>query len=128
MRPAWQRYGAALALTLAAFGLKFLLEGKLGPGSPVLLLPLGTLLAAWYGGLGPGLLATGLSAVLAGLFFLDPSDTPRQHEVQIVLSVWQGGVISLVVHLLRRALRQAEAARSHAATVDRERVHTLENI
>ncbi|HEY4597645.1 MAG TPA: ATP-binding protein, partial [Thermoanaerobaculia bacterium] len=128
MRPPWQRYGAALALTLAAFGLKFLLEGKLGAGSPVLLLPLGTLLAAWYGGLGPGLLATGLSAVLAGLFFLDPSDTPPQHEVQIVLSVLQGGVISLVVHLLRRALRQAEEARSHAATVDRERAHTLENI
>src|SRR3954468_19153289 len=128
MRSAWQRYGAALALTLAAFGLKLLLEGKLGPGSPVLLLPLGTLLAAWYGGLGQGLLATALSAVLAGLFFLDPSDTPPQHEVQIVLSVLQGGVISLVVHLLRRALRQAEEARSHAATVDRERAHTLENI
>ena len=79
MRPAWQRYGAALAITLAAFGLKFLLEGRLGPGSPVLLLPLGTLLAAWYGGLGPGLLATALSAALAGLYFLDPSDTPREH-------------------------------------------------
>src|SRR3954468_20026136 len=128
MRSAWQRYGAALALTLAAFGLKLLLEGKLGPGSPVLLLPLGTLLAAWYGGLGQGLLATALSAVLAGLYFLAPSDTPREHEIQIVLSVLQGAVISLVVHLLRRALRQAEEARSHAAAVDRERVHTLENI
>src|SRR5436305_4735880 len=128
MRPAWQRYGAALAVTLAAFGLKFLLEGRLGAGSPVLLLPLGTLLAAWYGGLGPGLLATVLSAVLAGLYFLDPSETPREHEVQIVLSMLQGGVISLVVHLLRRAMRQAEEARSHAAAVDRERVHALENI
>lgn len=128
MRPAWQRYGAALALTLAAFALKFLLEGKLGAGSPVLLLPLGTLLAAWYGGLGPGLLATLLSAVLAGLFFLDPSDTPRGHEVQIALSVLQGAVISLVVHLLRRSRLQVEEARSHAAAVDRERVHALENI
>ncbi|HEY4561697.1 MAG TPA: DUF4118 domain-containing protein, partial [Thermoanaerobaculia bacterium] len=128
MRPAWQRYGAALAATLAAFGLKLLLGGRLGLGSPVLLLPLGALLAAWYGGLGPGLLATVLSAVLAGLYFLDPSDTPREHEVQVALSVLQGSVISLFVHFLRRALRQAEEARSHAATVDRERVHALENV
>ena len=66
MRPAWQRYGVAVALTLGAFGIKLLLEGRLGQGSPVLLLPFGTLLAAWYGGLGPGLLATALSAAIVG--------------------------------------------------------------
>ncbi|MFL6263502.1 MAG: ATP-binding protein [Thermoanaerobaculia bacterium] len=128
MRLPWQRYGAALALTLAAFGLKLLLEGRLGPGSPVLLLPLGTILAAWYGGLGPGLLATALSAVLAARYFLDPSDTPREHEVQIVLSVLEGVVISLVVSLLRQTLRQVEEARRHAAAMDRQRVNALENI
>ncbi len=126
--PTWQRYGAALALALAAFGLKLLLEGRLGPGSPVLLLPFGTILAAWYGGLGPGLLATALSAALSGLYLLDPADTPGAHEVQIVLSALQGVVISLVVHLLRRATRQAEEARSHAEAVDRQRLHALENI
>jgi PAS domain S-box-containing protein len=122
------RYGAALALTLAALGLKLLLVGKLGPGSPLLLLPLGTLLAAWYGGLGPGLLSTALSASLASLYFLDPSDTPREHEVQIALAVVQGCVISLVVHLLRRASRQAEEARGRAEAMDRQRNLALENI
>jgi PAS domain S-box-containing protein len=126
--PFWKRYGAALALALAAFGLKYLLEGTLGSGSPVLLLPFGTLLAAWYGGLGPGLLATALSAVLAARYFLDPADTPREHEVQIVLSVLQGIVISLVVDLLLRTRRQAEEARSHAEAMDRQRTHALENI
>ena len=104
------------------------MEGKLGLGSPVLLLPLGTLLAAWYGGFGPGLLATALSAVLAGLYFLGPSDTAREHAVQIVLSMVEGVVISLVVHLLRQATLQVEEARSHAEAVDRERSRTLENI
>ncbi len=128
MRPAWQRYGAACLLVLATFGLKLGLAGRLGMGSPVLLLPLGTLLAAWYGGLGPGLLTTGLSVVLAGLYFLDPADTSLEQGAQMAVAVLQGVVISLVVHLLRRATRQVAEARSHAAAVDRQRVHALENI
>src|SRR5437763_5140614 len=128
MRPAWKRYGVALALVLAAFGIKLLVVGRLGEGSPVLLLPFGTILAAWYGGLGPGLLATGLSLVLAGSYFLDPADTGREHEIQMVIAGVQGVVISLMVHLLRRATRQVEAARSHAEAMDRQRVHALENI
>jgi PAS domain S-box-containing protein len=128
MRPAWQRYGVALVLVLAAFGIKLLAVGRFGEGSPVLLLPFGTILAVWYGGLGPGLLATALSVVLAGFYLLDPADTGREHEVQIVIAGMQGVVISLMVHFLRRATRQVEEARSHAEAVDRQRIHALENI
>ncbi|HSU84784.1 MAG TPA: ATP-binding protein [Thermoanaerobaculia bacterium] len=128
MRPAWQRYGAACLLVLALFGLKLLIADRFGMGSPVLLLPFGTILAAWYGGLGPGLLATGLSVVLAGLYFLDPADTALEQASQMVISLLQGVVVSLVVHFLRRATRQVEAARSHAEAVDRQRIHALENI
>ena len=128
MRPAWKRYGVALGLVLAAFVLKLLVVGRLGEGSPVLLLPFGTILAAWYGGLGPGLLATGLSLILAGFYFLDPADTGREHEIQMVIAAVQGVVISLMVHLLRRATRQVEEARSHAEAMDRQRIHALENI
>ncbi|HET9212247.1 MAG TPA: ATP-binding protein [Thermoanaerobaculia bacterium] len=126
MRPAWKRYGAACLLVLAAFSIKLLIVGRLGEGSPVLLLPFGTILAAWYGGLGPGLLATGLSLLLAGLFFLDPADTGREHEIQMVIAALQGVVISLMVHLLRRATSQAVEARSHAEAVDRQRLRNLE--
>jgi signal transduction histidine kinase len=127
-RPAWLRYGAAVALTLAAFGVKHLVAPELSPGSPVLLLPLGTVLAAWYGGLGPGLLATALSIALAGSFFLDPTDTEREQVIQLAVAALQGAVISLMAHVLRRVTRQAEEARSHAEAVDRQRISALENI
>jgi PAS domain S-box-containing protein len=127
-RPAWLRYGAAVALTLAAFGIKHLAAPELSAGSPVLLLPVGTVLAAWYGGLGPGLLATALSVALAGSFFLDPTDTERERVVQLAVAALQGVVISLMAHVLRRVTRQAEAARSHAEAVDRQRISALENI
>ncbi len=128
MRPAWQRYGIACLIALATFGLKLLLVDRLGPGSLVLLLPFGTVLAAWFGGLGPGLLAAGLSVVLSGAFFLDPANTPLERSIQMAISALQGVVISVVVHLLRRAARQVAEARSHAAAVDRQHLHALENI
>jgi PAS domain S-box-containing protein len=128
MRPAWQRYAAAVLLALAAWGLKLLLADRLGAGSPVLLLPFGTLLAAWYGGLGPGLLATILSAVFAAGSFLDPTDTAGARTVQIVISLVQGVVVTLAIYYLRRANRQAKEARVRAEEADRQGAQVLENI
>ena len=127
-RPAWLRYGAALALVAAAFGVKQLLARQLGPDSPILLLPLGTVLAAWYGGLGPGLLATALSVALARAFFLDPADSARDQAIQIGITALQGCVISLMAHLLRRATVRAGKARSQAEAADRQRIQALENL
>jgi signal transduction histidine kinase len=127
-RPAWRRYGAALLLVLAFFALKLLVAGGLGQGSPVLLLPFATVLAAWYGGLGPGLLATAFSVGLACFYFLDPADTPREHAIQIAIAALQGVVISVVAYFLRRATRQTEEARRQAEAADRQRVHALEKI
>ncbi len=58
---------AALALILAA---GHVLERH--PGPPFIL---AALLAAWLGGLGPGLLAAAVSVVSIGYFFLAPSDS-----------------------------------------------------
>jgi signal transduction histidine kinase/CheY-like chemotaxis protein len=120
-RPPWLRYGVAVGLALAAFAAKRLLAPQLGPGSPILLVPFATLLAAWFGGLGPGLLATALSVGLAQAYFLNPADSERDRAVQVAIAALQGVVISLMAHLLRRATRQAEGA-------DRQRLRALENI
>ena len=62
------RYVMALVITssvlLAAFALGWVLDAPI----PVAVFAVAAIVSSWYGGLGPGLLATGLS-VLTGLFF-----------------------------------------------------------
>lgn len=74
--PTWVvRYGAAV---LAA-GLALLLQWQLVPlfgsdpnASPFIVFFAAVMVAAWFGGLGPGLLATALSALISWYFFLSP--------------------------------------------------------
>jgi len=63
----WKRYGLAVAAVSAAVLLRVGLSGTLGSGSlPYVAFLPAVMLAALWGGFGPGLLATGLSAVAVG--------------------------------------------------------------
>jgi K+-sensing histidine kinase KdpD len=71
------------------------------------------ILAAWFDGLRPGLLATGLSALASGYLFLAP-----QYSLQTInaaqgmrLSVFilEGVLISSLVGMMHSARRRAEA-------------------
>ena len=66
------RYILALAVTAVALTARFMLESALGDVAPLLMFTLSVVLAAWYGGLGPGLLATALGALLGNYFFIEP--------------------------------------------------------
>src|SRR3712207_8731729 len=75
------------------------------------------MVAAWFGGLGPGLLATGLGAVAGDYFFLPPvgSFTPLNVALlPIFLFALQGGLISVLVEALRSARERAEASTQQA--------------
>src|SRR5829696_10137013 len=69
------RYGIALASVAVALGLRLLLDSLFIQSSLLLLILGATMLSAsvmvsaWYGGLGPGLLATALAAFIADYFF-----------------------------------------------------------
>jgi len=63
------RYGLALFVVAIAFLARFALTPIQGDASPYLLFVPAVLVAAGLGGLGPGLLATGLS-VLLGFFVI----------------------------------------------------------
>src|SRR5919112_5407745 len=66
------RYGVAVLAVGVALGLKLLLDPLITDQSPFLLLAGAVVVAAWFGGLGPGLLATALGALGADYFFLPP--------------------------------------------------------
>ena len=66
------RYGGAVVMVVVAAMVRRALERSLGEVSAFLLFYPATLLAAVLGGLGPGILATVLSAAIAGYFIFDP--------------------------------------------------------
>jgi two-component system, LuxR family, sensor kinase FixL len=113
----------ALLLVLASFALRLLLlQGWLGEKVPFLQFFPAIMLAAWLGGLGPGLLAVGVSAAVTLYFFIQPigSLTPADPAdgLALLLFVVTGAGISWFNHRLRAAEERgrAAAARDHART------------
>lgn len=68
-RPTWMRYAAAVAAVAAALILCARIASTPGDAAPLLILTLTVVLAASFGGLGPGLLATAIGAVGGALVF-----------------------------------------------------------
>ena len=66
------RYAVAVVAILAAFAVRYGLHGTLENRIPFAFFTLATLIAAWYGGLGPGLLAAVGGLTLTDYFFLPP--------------------------------------------------------
>ena len=110
-RPALFRYGVSVLAVILAVALRLPLQGLLGTEAPFLFFFPAIMLAGWYGGLGPGLLATVLS-VPATAFLMEPLHSfqlPRTASwVQILLFLVIGTFISLLNEELRRSWRRAE--------------------
>ena len=71
------RYGAAAAAVGVAAVLRGLVSPVLGAESPFLLFVVAVIVAAWLGGGGPGLFATGLAALVGTYLFLPPQFSLR---------------------------------------------------
>jgi PAS domain S-box-containing protein len=124
--PLLLRYGLAVASVSVALGAK-LMSDLLFIQNRYLLLVLGATLlsasimsSAWYGGLGPGLLATALSALISDYYFLYPIRSFSGLSTQatlLVAFVLEGMLISSLAAALRftrgRAEQSAREARSH---------------
>lgn len=68
------QYGLALAVIAFSFPLKVVLIPFLGRETPLFLLFVTAMISAWFGGIGPGLLASFLSMLAGKDFFLYPID------------------------------------------------------
>ena len=67
-----QRYAVAVVAVAVAFGLRYGIYGTLDHRIPFGFFTPATLIAAWYGGLGPGMLAALAGLLLGDYFFLPP--------------------------------------------------------
>jgi PAS domain S-box-containing protein len=112
---AWRRHGLAVAATAAAVLVDWVLHPWLG-GSIFPAFLAGVMIAAWYGGLGPGLLASVLSALAAGYLFLAPRFSfsfGPQNMARLAMFAAAGYLTSALSERLHRARR---AAQEQAAT------------
>ncbi|HYO54388.1 ATP-binding protein [Archangium sp.] len=112
-------YGFAVLVTTAAL----LIQLGLYPyvrATPVLFVFGAVMLSGWTGGGGPGLLCTGLSALLADYFFLPPRYSFSLGS-QDILSV----VLFVFISTLITRLNVREQAARAEAEAQRARLHTL---
>ncbi|MFP8777131.1 PAS domain S-box protein [Hydrogenophaga sp. RWCD_12] len=73
-RPAWQRYGAAIVLTVLAIWIRIALAPA-DSGGRFVTASLAVVLSALFGGVGPGILSTALGTVLVNFFLVAPYGT-----------------------------------------------------
>jgi PAS domain S-box-containing protein len=114
------RYGVAALAVGVVLVVKVLLDPLITEESPFLLLAGAVVVGAWFGGLGPGLLATALGALTANYFFLHPEGSftgPGVAFLPLLLFTLQGILISSLVEALRsarnRAVHSTLEARAH---------------
>ena len=121
------RYIVAVALIGAALLLRYALRNWLGPNVPYLQFFPAILIAAWYGGLGPGVVATATASLAAMYFFLPPAGLAVGQPGDLVsLSLFVA--TGLGVAWTNHQLRTAERARRAEAALATERAERLDAI
>src|SRR5262245_13073594 len=110
--PPWPlRYGAALFLVSLVILLRLAFWPVLGKELPFLFCWPAVVFSAWYGGLFPGLLTSGLCATSAVIFLFEPHLSLRilraDEMFGLIMFLSLGSAISLVVEQLHRAKGRA---------------------
>jgi signal transduction histidine kinase len=127
-RPAWLRYGAAVVLTCLVVAGRVALDPVWGHqhNRHLFFIPM-VMVAAWLGGLGPGVVSTAISTAALGYFWTSAREPAGVVAAELSLFLAIGVALSAMVESLHRA-----RARSEAAVRSRERVmeivaHDLRN-
>ena len=111
---AWRlRYALAFVAVGLAWASRERLLGEAGGQSPFLAFGLAVLITALSAGFGPGLLAMGLSSVVAVYFYLPPQLALAVHEpfdgAQLGLFALEGLVAAVAGGLVRRSIKREAA-------------------
>ena len=128
-RPAWLRYGAAVVLTCLVVIGRIALDPWWGHqhNRHLVFLPM-VMLAAWYGGFGPGVVSAVLSTAALGYFWSDTTREPIGTSiVELALFFAIGVAVSAMVETLHRARARAEAVMRSRERVMEIVAHDLRN-
>jgi two-component system CheB/CheR fusion protein len=113
-RAAWIRYAIALAATALAIGLRFALDPWLRDAVPFITVFGGVIVAAWFGGVGPAILAAATGYLAADLFFIEPRGAVGsfgpERIAEIVAYCISTGLIAALGGARRAAGQRAEAS------------------
>ena len=123
------RYALASFATLIGFGATISLKRVLPTADTLFFLP-AVALSVWYGGRGPGVLATALSALLLGYAVEAPVAAPFRigriaDPLEVGAFLIKALIIIEVIAALRRARGLAESRASELARVNEELRHAL---
>src|SRR5271157_3125035 len=122
MRTALACYSLAVLAVLATALLKCPIEALIGHGPPFILFLPAVTLGAWYGGLGPGLLATILAVPICAFFCIHPigsfAISSSNDLFRLVLFTLEGTLTSVLMEQLHAARRLSEV---HTAEAERYR-------
>ncbi|HEX2742530.1 MAG TPA: PAS domain S-box protein [Rubrobacter sp.] len=111
------RYGVAVLAVEVALVIKLLLDPLITQDTPFLLVFGAIMVSAWYGGLGPGLLATVVAGLVTDYFFLPPERSFSGFSVEAVpllAFVLEGTLLCLLTEALRAARWRAENSKLEA--------------
>jgi signal transduction histidine kinase len=111
LRSSLLRYALPLALVALVFAIKSVIVPSLGYSTPTLLVIVPTMLAASYGGLGPGLVAAVLSAAVAEYF------VPGRSLVRGFLFAAESITAAWVVASIRASRLRARASARHIQAI-----------
>lgn len=128
--PTWQRYGIAVPATLiAALLVAAVSRWTAVDTTPLQILTLAVVVAAYVGSGGPGVFATALAGAVVAFFFLEPKYSFRVEDVaeQVRLAVFLvvGLVISMLAGSIHRYRRSAGMARQRAYETERAQNETI---
>ena len=122
------RYGVAVGAVLLTLPIKLLLKNSLGMGeereAPFMLSLASVMVAGWYGGLGPGLMATALCVAIGDYFFMAPVHefglVNSAQKVRATIFIIEGVVVSVLCQTLNSARRRAEQNEAEARGLQKE--------
>jgi PAS domain S-box-containing protein len=125
-----QGHAAAIGAVALAFAVRALLDPILADNVPFVTFFAAAAVAAWYGGVGPGILAVTLGFLAAHHAFVPPgSDLATRRMADLVAGVAYfatSGTIVALCATLRRSIQRSRDATRHALASERERDRTAE--